>query len=113
MALTRDFKQTILTRIQADSKFRDAMLKEGIETMLSGDVDAGKGILRDFHQGDCRVRATGRRDRVIAEEPDPHVRPRRQPAGAQPLQYHQPPAAPRWSDPTRNCAATVSAERPP
>ena len=48
MALTRDFKQTILARVQADSKFRDALLKEGIETMLSGDVDAGKGILRDY-----------------------------------------------------------------
>ena len=113
MAPTRDFKQTILARVQADPKFRDALLTEGIETMLSGDVDAGKGILRDFYQGDGRLRATGRRDRVIAEEPDPHVRPRRQPAGAQPFQCHQPPTAPRWSDPTRNCAATVSAERPP
>ncbi len=48
MALTRDFKETILARVQADPKFRDALLKEGIETMLSGDVDTGKSILRDY-----------------------------------------------------------------
>jgi hypothetical protein len=48
MALARDFKQTVLARVQADPKFRDALLKEGIETMLAGDVDTGKAILRDY-----------------------------------------------------------------
>ena len=48
MALTRDFKETVLARVQADPKFRDALLKEGIEAMLSGDVDTGKAILRDY-----------------------------------------------------------------
>ena len=48
MALTRDFRETILARVQTDSKFRDGLLKDGIETMLSGDVDAGKAILRDY-----------------------------------------------------------------
>lgn len=48
MALTRDFKETLLARIQADPKFRDALLEEGIETLLAGDVDSGKAILRDY-----------------------------------------------------------------
>ena len=48
MALTRDFKETVLARVQADPKFRDALLKEGIETMLACDVDTGKSILRDY-----------------------------------------------------------------
>jgi len=48
MALTRDFKETVLARVQADPKFRDALLKEGIETMLAGDVETGKAILRDY-----------------------------------------------------------------
>lgn len=48
MALTRDFKEAVLARVQADPKFRDALLKEGIETMLTGDVDTGKAILRDY-----------------------------------------------------------------
>jgi DNA-binding phage protein len=48
MALTRNFKETVLARVQADPKFRDALLKEGIEAMLAGDVDTGKAILRDY-----------------------------------------------------------------
>ena len=48
MALTRHFKKTILARVQADANFRNSLLKEGIENMLSGDVDAGKAILRDY-----------------------------------------------------------------
>jgi DNA-binding phage protein len=48
MALTRDFKETILARVQSDPKFRNALLKEGIETLLAGDVDTGKAILRDY-----------------------------------------------------------------
>lgn len=48
MALTRDFRETILTRVQADPKFLEGLLKDGIESMLSGDVDAGKAILRDY-----------------------------------------------------------------
>jgi len=48
MALTRDFKETVLARVQADPKYRDALLKEGIETMLAGNVDTGKAILRDY-----------------------------------------------------------------
>ena len=48
MALTRDFKETVLARVQADPTFRDALLKEGIETLLAGNVDTGKAILRDY-----------------------------------------------------------------
>lgn len=48
MALTRGFKETVLARVQADPKFRDALLKAGIEAMLAGDVDSGKAILRDY-----------------------------------------------------------------
>ena len=48
MALTRDFKQTVQDRIAKDPGFRDALLREGIECMLSGDLDTGKAILRDY-----------------------------------------------------------------
>ncbi|HTV60598.1 MAG TPA: transcriptional regulator [Verrucomicrobiae bacterium] len=48
MALTRDFKETIGARVQRDPGFRLALLREGIETLLSGDVEAGKIILCDF-----------------------------------------------------------------
>jgi hypothetical protein len=48
MALTRDFKDTIRARAKRDPGFRKALLREGIENFLSGDVETGKIILRDF-----------------------------------------------------------------
>jgi hypothetical protein len=48
MALTRNFRETILARVQTDIKFRDELLRDGVESMLSGDVDVGKALLRDY-----------------------------------------------------------------
>jgi len=48
MALTRDFKETIQARVQRDAAFRRELLREGIECFLSGDVETGKTVLRDF-----------------------------------------------------------------
>ena len=47
MALTRDLNGTIHVRVQGDPTFRNALLQEGIEVLLAGDVDTGKSILRD------------------------------------------------------------------
>ncbi len=47
MALTKDFKDTIQARAQRDPVFRNALLQEGIEYLLSGDVDTGKAVLHD------------------------------------------------------------------
>src|ERR1700751_3353035 len=48
MPLTRDFKESIRARVERDPKFRKELLREGVEAMLSGDVAAGKTILRDY-----------------------------------------------------------------
>lgn len=48
MALTRTFKETVQARAGRDSAFRAALLTEGVETLLAGDVDTGKAILRDY-----------------------------------------------------------------
>ena len=48
MPLTRDFKETIRARVERDPKFRKELLREGLETMLSGDVVTAKTILRDY-----------------------------------------------------------------
>lgn len=48
MALTKDYKETIRKRVQRDPAFREALLKEAIESLLSGDVDTGKAVLKDF-----------------------------------------------------------------
>lgn len=48
MPLTRDFKQTIQARVRRDPAFRKELLREGIESFLSGDVETGKSLLRDY-----------------------------------------------------------------
>jgi DNA-binding phage protein len=48
MALTRSFKELVQKRVAADPAFGQALLREGINTMLTGDVDTGKAILRDY-----------------------------------------------------------------
>lgn len=48
MPLTREFKETVLARVRNDRGFRHALLREGIDCLLSGDVDAGKSVLRDY-----------------------------------------------------------------
>src|SRR5262245_24557633 len=48
MALTRDFKETIQARVRRDPAFREELFREGIQRLLTGDVDTGKAILRDY-----------------------------------------------------------------
>jgi len=48
MALTKDFKETIQLRAKSDPVFRKALLQEGAECLLSGDIDTGKAVLRDY-----------------------------------------------------------------
>jgi DNA-binding phage protein len=48
MALTRDFKETIQSRVRSDPAFRKALLREGVECLLAGDVETGKTVLRDY-----------------------------------------------------------------
>ena len=48
MALTRSFKETIQSRVRRDPAFRKELLREGIDSLLAGDVETGKTILRDY-----------------------------------------------------------------
>jgi DNA-binding phage protein len=48
MAKTKPFKELVQGRVKTDKKFAEALLREGIDAMLSGDVDTGKTILRDY-----------------------------------------------------------------
>ena len=48
MAITRSFQELVQTRVAHDPEFAAALLREGIDTMLTGDVDSGKAILRDY-----------------------------------------------------------------
>ncbi len=48
MTLTRSFKETVKARAERDEAFREALLREGVECLLSGDVETGKAVLRDY-----------------------------------------------------------------
>jgi DNA-binding phage protein len=48
MARTKPFRELVQVRVKTDKKFAEALLREGIDAMLSGDVETGKTILRDY-----------------------------------------------------------------
>ena len=48
MALTRDFRETVQARVKRDAAFREGLLSEAIESLLSGEVEVGKELLRDY-----------------------------------------------------------------
>jgi DNA-binding phage protein len=45
---TKSFTDLVQARVRDDKKFAEALLREGIDALLSGDVDTGKSILRDY-----------------------------------------------------------------
>ena len=96
MALTRSFKELVQRHVVEDPAFGEALLREGIDTMLSGDVDTGKAIcattLRRRSASRSWARRPTRRRRV-----HPHVRAARQSAGPEPLQRARLPAEAGWA----------------
>ena len=48
MALTRDFKETVMSRAQKDPAFRSELLIEATNSFLDGDIETGKSLLRDY-----------------------------------------------------------------
>lgn len=48
MALTKDFRDTIRERAQADPAFRQELLREGLALCCGRDFQTGRGILRNY-----------------------------------------------------------------
>ncbi|MGA2058291.1 MAG: transcriptional regulator [Bradyrhizobium sp.] len=48
MAKTKSFRDLVERQVKDDRKFAEALLREGIDAMLSGDLDTGKTIMRDY-----------------------------------------------------------------
>ena len=48
MALTRNFKETILARVERDPDFREAFLEEAMLCLISNDAEIGKLVLCDY-----------------------------------------------------------------
>ena len=85
MPLTRDLKETTQTGVECDPAFRAALLKEGMECLLSGDVDIGKTVLRDYINAPLSFEELGG---LISKSPKSLMRmlgPRGNPTGAQPV----------------------------
>jgi hypothetical protein len=59
MALTRDFKELVQKRIVSDPAFGEALLREGIDTMLAGDIDT-EGHPSSYRQNHATVRRPNR-----------------------------------------------------
>ena len=48
MALTRNFKETVIQRVQSDSSFAQALLDEAATLFLNGEPETARLILRDL-----------------------------------------------------------------
>ena len=48
MPLTKDFRETVRARAARDPKFRKALFQEAVQTLLQGDIDAGRSAIRGY-----------------------------------------------------------------
>jgi DNA-binding phage protein len=48
MTLTRDFKETVMSRVKKDPTFRSELIVEATNAFLAGDIETGKSLLRDY-----------------------------------------------------------------
>src|SRR5580704_11499903 len=46
--LTTDFRKTVRARAARDPAFRKALFQEAVQTLLEGDLDAGRSAIRDY-----------------------------------------------------------------
>ncbi|MGQ0675040.1 MAG: helix-turn-helix domain-containing transcriptional regulator [Rhodospirillales bacterium] len=60
MALARPIRETIERRLKKDPGFREAVLEEGLQAILNGEVELGKTVLRHY------IHATGGFEKLAA-----------------------------------------------
>jgi hypothetical protein len=51
MPLGKEFKETVKAQLQESKGFRRAYLREGLNCLVSGDVETGKSVLRTYING--------------------------------------------------------------
>ena len=56
---TKSFKGLVRKHAADDPVFAEALLRDGVETLLSGDVDTGKAILRDYIKATSAICKSG------------------------------------------------------
>ena len=63
MALTRDYKETVATRIKRDRKFARALYAEAVSALLDGETAEGLSMLRDLVHAEITFKELARRNR--------------------------------------------------
>lgn len=48
MTVTKNFRDTVQARAAGDPDYRYGLLTESLDSMLSGDLETGKALLRDY-----------------------------------------------------------------
>jgi DNA-binding phage protein len=48
MALTRDFRETVVARAKRDPAFKAALLKEALQVLIGGETEVGLALMRDY-----------------------------------------------------------------
>jgi hypothetical protein len=51
MPLTKSFNETVKAKLQKSEGFRRSLLREAVSSMLAGDMDTGKSVLRKYING--------------------------------------------------------------
>jgi DNA-binding phage protein len=79
MPLTGNFHGPVQRHVAADPAYGGALLREGVDTMLAGDIDTGKAILRDYIKATIGVEklgeATGTQPKSLIRMFGPHGNP--------------------------------------
>ena len=90
MAITREFlRLPCWNAAQKDAEFRKAMLKEGIDALLAGDLETGKAILQRLYQhGGSVLGLWPRLPTYRPKSTHADVGPEGKPAGGQPVSDH-------------------------
>ena len=81
MALTRDFKETLMADMRRDPAFRVAYLAQAIETLHGGEFSVGKRMLRNYVNGTLGFAALSKATstpakslmRMLSENSNPHA----------------------------------------
>lgn len=60
MPKSKKFSDLVRRHIKSDKKFAEALLREGVDAMLGGDVDTGKALLRDYIKATVGFEQLGR-----------------------------------------------------
>lgn len=82
MPLTHDFKETIRARAQRDPEFRDALFREAVESIVNGDLAAGKAVLRDYVNATVGFQALEKRTHIPAKSLMRMLSPKGSPSAA-------------------------------